>query len=166
MDSSTLRMNGDVFGPPDLATLENEGTGIHSWSLSMKRLLGILLALLLGPGIVCASEIPEFMKGSFGMYDVSAEMVILKKIESQTDPEKEKVIIDGMALKFEYFYNEFRIIDGYQVAAVHFSDKEDDYVFDYYVAGDEVAKIVLYLKNEEVINKQVYPEKKDSSSDK
>ena len=132
----------------------------------MKKLLGISLAVLFGPGIVYASEYDEFMKGSFGMYDVSAEMVILKKIESQTDPATEKVIIDGMALKFEYFYNTFRIIDGYQVASVHFSDKEDDYIFDYYVAGDKVEKIVLYLKNEEEINKQVYPEKKDSSAER
>ena len=132
----------------------------------MKKLLGISLAVLFGPGIVYASEYDEFMKGSFGMYDVSAEMVILKKIESQTDPATEKVIIDGMALKFEYFYNTFRIIDGYQVAAVHFSDKEDDYIFDYYVAGDKVARIVLYLKNKEEINKQVYPEKKDSSPER
>jgi hypothetical protein len=115
---------------------------------------------------VCGSELPEFMKGSFGMYDVSAEMVILKKIESQTDPATEKVIIDGMALKFEYFYNTFRIIDGYQVAAVHFSDKEDDYIFDYYVAGDKVEKIVLCLKNRAEINRQVLPEKKDSSSER
>jgi len=132
----------------------------------MKKLLGIILAVLLGAGIVYASELDEFMKGSFGMSDVSAEMVILKKIESQTDPATEKVIIDGMALKFEYFYNTFRIIDGYQVAAVHFSDKEDDYIFDYYVAGDKVARIVLYLKNKEEINKQVYPEKMDSSSER
>ena len=132
----------------------------------MKRLLGVILAALLGPGIVYASEINEFMKGSFGMYNISAEMVILKKIESQTDPATEKVMMDGMALKFEYFYNTFRIIDGYQVASVYFSDEEDSYIFDYYVDGDEVAKIILFLKNEEEINKQVYPEKKDSSSEK
>ena len=132
----------------------------------MKKLLSIALVVLLGPGIVHASELPDFMKGSFGMYDISAEMVILKKIESQTDPATEKVIIDGMALKFEYFYNTFRIIDGYQVAAVHFSDKDDDYIFDYYVAGDKVVKIVLYRKNEEEINKQVYPEERDSSPER
>ena len=132
----------------------------------MKKLLGIILAVLLGPSIAYASELDEFMKGSFGMSDVSAEMVILKKIESQTDPASEKVIIDGMALKFEYFYDTYRIIDGYQVAAVYFSDKEDDYIFGYYVAGDKVARIVLYLKNKKEINKQVYPEKKDSSSER
>ena len=130
----------------------------------MKRFLGIVLAVLLGPGIVYAAGVDEFMKGSFGMYDVSTEMIILKKIESQTDPATEMVMIDGMALKFEYFYDTFRIIDGYQVASVNFSDKEDDYIFDYYVAGDKVVKIILYLKNKEEINKQVYPEKKDSSS--
>ena len=132
----------------------------------MRILLGIILAVLLGPAIVCSSELPEFMKGSYGMYDVSAEMVILKKIESQTDPATEKVIIDGMALKFEYFDNTFRIIDGYQVASVNFSDGEDSYIFDYYVSGDKVSKIILFLKNEEEINKQVYPEKKDSNSEK
>ena len=131
----------------------------------MKKFLTII-AVLWGSGIVHASDIPEFLKGSFGMYDISAEMVILKKIESQTDPATEKVMIDAMALKFEYFYNTFRIVDGHQVAAVYFSDGEDNYIFDYYVSGDEVVKIVLYLKNEEEINKQVYPEKKDSSSEK
>jgi hypothetical protein len=122
--------------------------------------------VLLGSGIAYASDIPEFMKGSFGMYDVSAEMVILKKIESQTDPATEKVMIDGMALKFEYFYNTFRIVDGHQVAAVYFSDEENKYIFDYYVSGDEVVKIIFYLKNEEEINKQVYPENRDSNSEK
>ena len=132
----------------------------------MKKLLTFILAVLWGSGIVYASDIPEFMKGSFGMYDISAEMVILKKIESQTDPATEKVMINGMALKFEYFYNTFRIVDGHQVASVYFSDEEDNYVFDYYVSGDEVVKIILFLKNEEEINKQVYPEKKDLGSDK
>ena len=132
----------------------------------MKKLLAFIFAVLWGSGIVYASEIPEFLKGSFGMYDISAEMVILKKIESQTDPATEKVMIDGMALKFEYFYNTFRIIDGHQVASVYFSDEKDNYIFDYYVSGDEVVKIILYLKNEEEINKQVYPEKKDSGPEK
>ena len=132
----------------------------------MKKLLTFVLTVLFGAGLVYASDIPEFLKGSYGMYDISAEMVILKKIESQTDPATEKVVIDGMALKFEYFYNTFRIIDGYQVASVYFSDEENLYIFDYYVSGDKVGKIILYLKNEEEINKQVYPEKKDSSSEK
>ena len=131
----------------------------------MKKLL-TFLAVLWGSGIVYASEIPEYMKGSFGMYDISAEMVVLKKIESQTDPATEKVMIDGMALKFEYFYNSFRIIDGHQVASVYFSDGEDNYIFDYYVSGDKIAKIVLYLKNEEEINKQVYPGEDDSNPEK
>jgi len=132
----------------------------------MKKLLTFVLTVLLGTGLVYASDIPEFLKGSYGMYDISAEMVILKKIESQTDPATEKVVIGGMALKFEYFYNTFRIIDGYQVASVYFSDEENIYIFDYYVSGDKVEKIVLYLKNEEEINKQVYPEKRDSDSEK
>ena len=131
----------------------------------MKTLL-TFIAVLWGSGFVYASDIPEFLKGSFGMYDISAEMVILKKIESQTDPATEKVMIDGMALKFEYFYNAFRIVNGHQVASVYFSDEEDNYIFDYYVSGDEVVKIVLYLKNEEEMNKQVYPEKTDSISEK
>lgn len=132
----------------------------------MKKLLTFVLTVLLGAGLVYASDIPEFLKGSYGMYDISAEMVILNKIESQTDPATEKVVIDGMALKFEYFYNTFRIIDGYQVASVYFSDEENLYIFDYYVSGGKVEKIILYLKNEEEINKQVYPEKKDSDSEK
>ena len=132
----------------------------------MKKLLTFVLTVLFGAGLVHASDIPEFLKGSYGMYDISAEMVILKKIESQTDPATEKVVIGGMALKFEYFYNTFRIINGYQVASVYFSDEENIYIFDYYVSGEKVEKIVLYLKNEEEINKQVYPEKKDSDSEK
>ena len=131
-----------------------------------KKILGVFVAVYLSSSIVCASELYEYMKGSFGMYDVSAEMVILKKIESQTDPETEKVILDGMALKFEYFYNTFIIIEGYQVASVYFSDKDDKYIFDYYVSGDKVVKIVLYMKNEKEINKQIYPEKKELSSEK
>jgi hypothetical protein len=132
--------------------------------VNMKKMICAVLAGLLNAGIVYASGLEEF-KGSFGMYDVSAEMVVLKKIESQVDPATEKVMIDGMALKFEYFYNAFNIIDGYQVATVYFSDKEDKYVFDYYVDGDKVVKIVLYTKNGKEINKQVYPKKKDTPSD-
>ena len=132
----------------------------------MKKLLSVILTVLLGTGSVYAAGVDEFLKGSFGMYDLTAEMIVLRKIESQMDPTTEKVMIGGMALKFEYFYNTFRVIDGYQVASVYFSDKEDKYVFDYYVGGDEVVKIVLYLKNEEEINKQVYPEEKDSSSER
>lgn len=159
-------MRVDVVYPSDLKASGFESILTRSWRLNMKKLFSFIVAVLLGPSIVYASEIDEFMKGSFGMYDISAEMVILKKVESQTDPETEKVMIDGMALKFEYFYNTFRIIDGHQVASVYFSDEEDKYIFDYYVAGDKVVKIILFLKNEEEINKQVYPEKNDSGSEK
>ena len=96
-------------------------------------------------------------KGSHTKYDAAAEMVILNKIESQTDPETGKTLIDEMALKFEYINNNFFQIDTYQVASVYFSDSEDEYVFDYYLDGDTVAKIILYTKNGREINKQVYP---------
>jgi hypothetical protein len=161
-----LGMNVDAVGLPGLEASELESTYVRTWRFNMKKLLTFILTMLLGPGFVYASETDEFLKGSFGMYDISAEMVIMKKIESETDPATEKVMINGMALKFEYFYNTFRIIDGYQVASVNFSDGEDSYIFDYYVSGDKVSKIILFLKNEEEINKQVYPEKKDSNSEK
>lgn len=131
----------------------------------MKKLLSAFLAILLNISIVYASEGGYEYKGSSGMYDFSAEMVVLKKIESQTDPATEKVLINGMALKFEYFENRFTIIEGYQVASVHFSDKGYTYVFDYYVDGDKVVKIVLYTKNGKMVMKQVYPKKKEASSE-
>jgi len=123
----------------------------------MKCSNAIFIALF-NAGIVYASEGAVEFKGSHSMYDVNAEMTILNKIESQTDPATEKVMIGGMALTFEYFNNRFAVNDGYQFASVHFSDREDRYVFDYYVDVDKVIKIVLFTKNGEMINKQVYPE--------
>ncbi len=70
-----------------------------------------------------------------------------------------------MALIFEYFTNTFAVKDGYPFASVHFSDKNDKYVFDYYVNVDKVIKIVLFTKNGEVIDRQVYPEEKGPKSD-
>ena len=131
----------------------------------MRNIIAIFVALL-NAGYICASEGAVEFKGSHSMYDVNAEMAILNKIESQTDPATEKVMINEMALKFEYFYNTFRIIDGHQVASVYFSDEEDKYIFDYYISGDKVVKIILFLKNKEEINKQVFPEKEVSNSDK
>ena len=132
----------------------------------MKKFLCAVLALLLSAGIVYASRGEYEFKGSHRMYDVNAEMAILNKIELQTDPATEKVMIGGMALTFEYFNNTFFENDGYPFASVHFSDKKDKYVFDYYVNVDKVIKIVLFTKNGKVINKQVYPEKKGSNSDR
>ena len=131
----------------------------------MKKTLAVFVVLL-NAAIVYASEGAVEFKGSHSMYDMNAEMVILNKIESQTDPATEKVMIGGMALTFEYFNNTFAVNDGYQFASVHFSDKKDKYVFDYYVDVDKVIKIVLFTKNGEMINKQVYPEEKGSNSDR
>ena len=131
----------------------------------MKNLIAVFVVLL-NAGIVYASGGAVEFKGSHRMYDVNAEMAILNKIESQTDPATEKVMIGGMALTLEYFNNTFFENDGYPFASVHFSDKDDKYVFDYYVNVDKVIKIVLFTKNGKVINKQVYPEKKDSNSDR
>ena len=131
----------------------------------MKNILAVF-AVLLSAGIVYASGRSDDFKGSHSMYDVNAEMAILNKIESQTDPETEKVIISGMALTFDYFNNTFSVNDGYQFASVHFYDEKDKYVFDYYVDVDKVIKIVLFTKNGEMINKQVYPEEKGSNSDR
>ena len=131
----------------------------------MKNMLAIFVVML-NAGIVYSSGGAAEFKGSHSTYDVNAEIAILNKIESQTDPATEKVMIGGMALTFEYFNNTFAENDGYPFASVHFSDEKDKYVFDYYVDLDKVVKIVLFTKNGEVINKQVYPEKKDSNSDR
>lgn len=131
----------------------------------MKKLLIIVLAVLLNSGIVYASGGYEY-KGSHSEFDITAEAAILNKIESQTDPATEKVKVGRMVLKFEYFTNTFGEIDGQKYASVHFSDNNDQYVFDYYVEGDSVIKILLYTKNGTVINKQVYPEIKGSDSDR
>jgi hypothetical protein len=133
--------------------------------LDMKNILGVFVALLNAGVVYAAGGAAEF-RGSHSMYDVNAEMAILKKIESQTDPATEKVIMGGMALKFEYLSNTFGENDGYQFASAYFSDKNDKYVFDYYVDVDKVIKIVLFTKNNEMINKQVYPEKEGSNSDR
>jgi len=133
----------------------------------MKKLLITLSAILFNALIfvVCVSGQDFGYKGSFSGYDVSTEMTVLKMIESQTDPETEKVMIGGMALKFEYFSNALAEVDGYHVASVFFSDKEDKYLFDYYVGGDKVVKIIFFSKNGEYINKQVYPEEKGECSE-
>jgi hypothetical protein len=133
----------------------------------MKKFLVMALAQLFITGVfvVCASGQDWGYKGSFSGYDVTTEMTVLKMIESQTNPETEKVIIGDIALKFEYFSNALAEVDGYHVASVYFSDKEDKYLFDYYVAGDKVVKIIFFSKNGEFINKQVYPEEKGECSE-
>ncbi len=133
----------------------------------MKKILVAVFVLFFSAVtfITCASGQDYGYKGSFSGYDVTTEMAVLKMIESQTDPETEKVIIGGMALKFEYFSNALDEVDGYHVAAVYFSDKEDKYLFDYYVEGDKVVKIMLFSKNGEYINKQVYPDEKGDCSE-
>lgn len=133
----------------------------------MKKFLTTALAILFSTAFftVCASGQDFGFKGSFSGYDASTEIVVLKKIESQTDPETEKVNIGGMSLKFEYFSNALDEVDGYIVAAVYFSDKEDKYLFDYYVKEDKVVKIIFFSKNGKYINKQVFPEKNEACSE-
>ncbi len=127
----------------------------------MKKFLITFLALLLYSGILYASgnEINDSFKGSFGIYDVSAEMVVLKKIESMTDPETEKMMIGTMSLKFDYIESELARENGMQVAYVHFTDKKDHYILTYYVDGYNIVKIILFSKNGDYINKELYPAK-------
>ena len=127
----------------------------------MKKFLCTFFAVILTSGILCASDYDAF-KGSFSMYDATTEMIILKKIESQTDPETEKVMVGGLALTFEFFPNALQEVDGLPVASVYFSDKDDKYVLDYYVDGYKVVKIVLLTKNGEFINKELFHEKEEN----
>ena len=135
----------------------------------MKRHLITFLTVLLSSGFLYASdEMYDSFKGSFGMYDMSTEMVVLKKIESETDPKTEKMILGGLSLKFDYFENELGQDKGRQVAYVHFSDNKDEYVLTYHVDGNSVVKIMLFSKNGEFINKELYPAKdpdKESGSE-
>jgi len=106
-----------------------------------------------------SSNTYDSFKGSFGMYSVSAEMVVLNRIESQTDPKTEKMALDGLSLKFDFIESELGQENGLQVAYVHFTDKEDNYILTYYVDGENIVKIMLFSKNEDFINKELYPAK-------
>ena len=131
----------------------------------MKKILFVLFALAASASLAHASGGYEY-KGSHTGFDVTAENAVMSKVESQTDPETEKVNIGGMALKFEYFDNHFfPDKDGRLIGSVHLSDGDDKYVFDYYVEGDRVVKILLYTENGRVVNRQVYPEKEEAASD-
>ena len=137
----------------------------------MKRFLITFLAVLLSSGMLYASdEIYDSFKGSFGMYDMSTEMVVLKNIESKTDPKTEKMMLGGLSLRFDYFENELGQDKGRQVAYVHFTDKKDEYVLTYHVDGINVVKITLFSKNGEFVNKELYtakhPDKKSSPGEK
>lgn len=127
----------------------------------MKRIL-LVLTLLLSTGLVYASEYDAF-KGSFSMYNPTVEMVILEKIQAQTDPDTGLVKIGDLKLKFEFLANALEEVDGLAVAAVHFSDNEDKYLLDYHVDGNNVVKIVLVTKNKEIINKEIYPAKNEAT---
>lgn len=133
----------------------------------MKKILLIILTILLYPGYFYLygqnNQFDQF-KGSFTNYDVTSEQAVFNKIEADTDPKTENVILDGIALKFEYIdYSLIYYSDIYKVLPVSFSDqKKDRYVFDYYVDYEKVVKIVLVMKKGEIINKQVFPEKKDT----
>ncbi len=128
----------------------------------MKRILFIVLAIFLSAGLLYASDYDVF-KGSFSMYNPTVDMVILDKIQAQTDSETGLVKIGGLKLKFEFIANALEEVDGLSVAAVHFSDNKDEYILDYHVDGNNVAKIILVTKNKEVINKELYPAKYDDS---
>jgi hypothetical protein len=134
----------------------------------MKKILLIILTVLLYPGYFYLYGQDFQFKGSFTNYDFDSEQAVLNKIEADTDPKTEKVILDGIALKFEYIdYSLIYYVDKYKVIPVYFSgQKGDRYVFDYYVDIDKVVKIVLVMKKGEIINKQVYPEKKDTDPKK
>ena len=131
----------------------------------MKTALTAFLVMLLSSGILYADGNDSF-KGSFGMYDASTEAVVLKKIESQTDPKTEKVMIGGLALKFDYMDSTPDQVDGMQVVYVYFTDKKDKYILTYYVGGNKIVKIALFSKNGDYINKELYPAKNESSSGK
>lgn len=132
--------------------------------VNMKNIGIAVLAILTIVNIAYASEGYEY-KGSHTGFDVSAESAVLQMIESQVDPKTEKVMMDGKALKFEYFDNHFSEMNGFLVGAAHFSDNDDQYIFDYYVKGERVVKILLFSKNGSVLNKQVYPEEGEGSSE-
>ena len=127
----------------------------------MKKTLITSLVVLLSSGVLYAAddETYDSFKGSFGMYDMSVEMVVLKKIESKTDPKTEKMKIGGLTLNFDYFENELAQENGLQVAYVHFTDKEDEYILTFHVDGYNVVKIILFSKNGDFINKELYPAK-------
>ena len=134
----------------------------------MKKILLVILTVLLYPGYVYLYGQDFQFKGSFTNYDFNSEQAVLNKIEADTDPKMEKVTFDGIALKFESIdYSLIYYEDEYKVLPVYFSDKKGyRYVFDYYVDNDKVVKIVLVMKRDEIINKQVYPEKKDTDPKK
>ena len=126
----------------------------------MNKFLIIFFTALLSSGVMYASgEIHDSFKGSFGMYDVSAEMVVLNRIESQTDPKTEKMDLGGLSLKFDYIESEPAQENGLQVVYVHFTDKEDNYILTYHVDGNNIVKIMLFSKNSDFINKELYPAK-------
>jgi hypothetical protein len=131
----------------------------------MKKILMIILTVLLYPGFVCLYAQDDQFKGSFTNYDVNSEQIVLNRIEADTDPQTEMVTLDGTALKFEYIdYSLIYYAGEYKVLPVYFSDQKGGrYVFDYYVDYDSLAKIVLVMKKGEIINKQVYPEQKDTA---
>ena len=131
----------------------------------MKNLIVALFSLIFISNIAYASEGFEY-KGSHSGYNVEAENAIMKMIQTQVDPDTQNIKIGGKLYKFEYFSNHFTEVDGFLVASVFVSENKDKYAFDYYVKGDKVVKILLYLKNGEVIHKQVYPEKKEADSDR
>lgn len=131
----------------------------------MKKYLITAALLFLCPVLLYASEGFEY-KGSHSGYDLNIEAVVLKKIESQTDPETEKVKINGILMKLEYLNDHFQDSDGYIVAPVHYSSEKDEYIFDYYVKGDSVEKIILFSKNGDFIGTQIFPEKKEAAPEK
>ena len=92
----------------------------------MKTFITAFLAVLLCSVVLYASdETYDSFKGSFGMYNMSTELVVLKKIESLTDRKTEKMTLGDLSLGFDYFENELAQENGREVAYVHFTDKEE-----------------------------------------
>lgn len=126
----------------------------------MKKISIVILIILLYSGYIHIYGQNYGFKGSYtSVYDSTSEQAILNKIEADTDPKTEKVILDGRAFKFEYIDNlmSYDLEEGYKVLGVYFTDQEGEWhVFEYYVDNDKVAKIVMLATNG---SKQIYPEK-------
>jgi len=125
----------------------------------MKKILIVILTILLYSGYIHIYGQDYQFKGSYtSAVDTHSGQAVLNRIEADTDPKTEKVILDGRAFKFEYIDNFMSYdLEGYKVLGVYFTDQEGKWhVFEYYVNNDKVDKIVMLTTNG---NKQVYPEK-------
>ena len=131
----------------------------------MKKIIIVILTVFFCSGYIHIYGQDYGFKGSYtSVYDSTSEQAVLNKIEADTDPKTEKVILDGRAFKFEYIDNlmNYDIEEGYKVLGVYFTDEEGEWhVFEYYVDNDKVAKIVMLTTNG---SKQIYSEEQDTDS--